>query len=86
LHALLERRIRDNPGVRPEKLVSAHGLGKDGAPHVEGARACGVSRTGARLSRTWQNGGLVWFQSTRAPFEARDLAFIASCVIVRPIP
>lgn len=38
LRAALEQLIRDNPGVRPEKLVSAHVLGKDGAPNVEGVR------------------------------------------------
>lgn len=38
LRASLERLIRDNPGVRPEKLVSAHVVGKDGAPNAEGVR------------------------------------------------
>jgi ectoine hydroxylase-related dioxygenase (phytanoyl-CoA dioxygenase family) len=34
----LERLIRDNPGVRPEKLVSAHVVGKDGGPNPEGVK------------------------------------------------
>jgi ectoine hydroxylase-related dioxygenase (phytanoyl-CoA dioxygenase family) len=34
----LDRLIRDNPGVRPEKLVSAHVVGKDGCPNPEGVR------------------------------------------------
>ena len=38
LRTALEQLIRDNPAVRPEKLVSAHVLGKDGAPNAEGVR------------------------------------------------
>jgi ectoine hydroxylase-related dioxygenase (phytanoyl-CoA dioxygenase family) len=34
----LDRLIRDNPGVRPEKLVSAHVVGKDGGPNPEGVK------------------------------------------------
>jgi len=38
LRESLERLIRDNPGVRPEKLVSAHVVGRDGGPNAEGVR------------------------------------------------
>ncbi len=38
LRSALEQLIRDNPQVRPEKLVSAHVCGKDGAPNAEGVR------------------------------------------------
>ncbi|NDH51220.1 MAG: phytanoyl-CoA dioxygenase family protein [Betaproteobacteria bacterium] len=38
LRVSLERLIRDNPDVRPEKLVSAHIAGRDGAPNAEGVR------------------------------------------------
>ena len=38
LRVSLERLIRDNPDVRPEKLVSAHIAGRDGAPTAEGVR------------------------------------------------
>ncbi len=38
LQVSLERLIRDNPDVRPEKLVSAHVVGRDGAPNAEGVR------------------------------------------------
>lgn len=38
LRAALERLIRDNPGVRPEKLVSAHVVGEGGAANAEGVR------------------------------------------------
>jgi ectoine hydroxylase-related dioxygenase (phytanoyl-CoA dioxygenase family) len=38
LRASLERLIRDNPDVRPEKLVSAHVEGPDGRPNAEGVR------------------------------------------------
>jgi len=38
LRVALERLIRDNPGVRPEKLVSAHVVGRDGQPNAEGVK------------------------------------------------
>ena len=38
LRAALEELIRINPDVRPEKLVSAHVMGPDGGPNVEGVR------------------------------------------------
>ena len=38
LRVSLERLIRDNPDVRPEKLVSAHVVGHNGAPNIEGVR------------------------------------------------
>lgn len=38
LRVALEQLLNDNPGVRPEKLVSAHVVGKQGAPNVEGVR------------------------------------------------
>ena len=38
LRASLERLIAANPNVRPEKLVSAHVVGKNGAPNAEGVR------------------------------------------------
>lgn len=38
LRAALEQLIRDNPGVRPEKLVSAHVQGRAGAANAEGVR------------------------------------------------
>ena len=38
LRVSLERLIRDNPEVRPEKLVSAHVVGRDGAPNADGVR------------------------------------------------
>ena len=38
LRVSLERLIHDNPDVRPEKLVSAHVVGKDGAANAEGVR------------------------------------------------
>jgi len=34
----LDRLIRDNPGVRPEKLVSAHVVGKGGGANTEGIK------------------------------------------------
>ncbi len=39
LRGSLEQLIRDNPGVRPEKLVSAHAVGRNGAANAEGV--CG---------------------------------------------
>lgn len=38
LRASLDRLIADNPGVRPEKLVSAHVAGTNGASNAEGVR------------------------------------------------
>ena len=38
LRASLERLIRDNPDVRPEKLVSAHVVGSNGSKNTEGVR------------------------------------------------
>ena len=38
LRESLDRLIRDNPGVRPEKLVSAHLAGANGAANAEGVR------------------------------------------------
>ena len=38
LREALERLLRDNPGVRPEKLVSAHLAGRDGQANAEGVR------------------------------------------------
>lgn len=38
LREALERLIRDNPGVRPEKLVSAHLAGRGGRANAEGVR------------------------------------------------
>jgi ectoine hydroxylase-related dioxygenase (phytanoyl-CoA dioxygenase family) len=38
LQTALERLLADNPDVRPEKLVSAHIEGRDGAPNAEGVR------------------------------------------------
>ena len=38
LRQALERLVRDNPEVRPEKLVSAHVVGAHGAPNPEGVR------------------------------------------------
>lgn len=38
LRATLDQLIRDNPGVRPEKLVSAHVVGQDGAANPEGVK------------------------------------------------
>jgi hypothetical protein len=38
LRESLERLIRDNPGVRPEKLVSAHIVGQDGEANPEGVK------------------------------------------------
>lgn len=38
LQQALDRLIRDNPGVRPEKLVSAHVQGEGGADNGEGVR------------------------------------------------
>lgn len=38
LREALERLIRDNPGVRPEKLVSAHLAGRGGQANAEGVR------------------------------------------------
>ena len=36
LRETLDQLIKDNPGVRPEKLVSAHTVGKDGGRNDEG--------------------------------------------------
>ncbi|KNZ34552.1 MAG: phytanoyl-CoA dioxygenase [Methylibium sp. NZG] len=38
LRESLDRLIRDNPGVRPEKLVSAHVVGRAGAANPEGVK------------------------------------------------
>jgi ectoine hydroxylase-related dioxygenase (phytanoyl-CoA dioxygenase family) len=38
LRAALDQLLRDNPGVRPEKLVSAHLAGRDGGANAEGVR------------------------------------------------
>ncbi len=38
LRESLDRLIRDNPGVRPEKLVSAHVVGQGGAANPEGVK------------------------------------------------
>jgi ectoine hydroxylase-related dioxygenase (phytanoyl-CoA dioxygenase family) len=38
LREALERLLRDNPGVRPEKLVSAHLAGRGGQANAEGVR------------------------------------------------
>ena len=38
LRSTLDQLIRDNPGVRPEKLVSAHALGKNGGKNDEGVQ------------------------------------------------
>jgi ectoine hydroxylase-related dioxygenase (phytanoyl-CoA dioxygenase family) len=38
LREALEQLLRDNPGVRPEKLVSAHVVRSDGRPNAEGVR------------------------------------------------
>jgi len=38
LREALDRLIRDNPGVRPEKLVSAHLSGRGGRANAEGVR------------------------------------------------
>ncbi len=38
LRETLDQLIRDNPGVRPEKLVSAHTVGKDGGKNDEGVK------------------------------------------------
>jgi ectoine hydroxylase-related dioxygenase (phytanoyl-CoA dioxygenase family) len=38
LREALERLLRDNPGVRPEKLISAHLSGRDGTANAEGVR------------------------------------------------
>ncbi|WP_083686620.1 phytanoyl-CoA dioxygenase family protein [Rhodoferax koreense] len=38
LRATLDQLIRDNPGVRPEKLVSAHVVGQGGAANPEGVK------------------------------------------------
>lgn len=38
LREALDRLIADNPGVRPEKLVSAHLTGRDGAANAEGVK------------------------------------------------
>ena len=38
LRDALDRLIRDNPGVRPEKLVSAHLYGRGGQANAEGVR------------------------------------------------
>ncbi len=38
LHGALDQLLRDNPGVRPEKLVSAHLSGRDGQANAEGVR------------------------------------------------
>jgi len=38
MRGALAQLIRDNPDVRPEKLVSAHDVGRDGAPNAEGVR------------------------------------------------
>ena len=38
LREALDRLIRDNPGVRPEKLVSAHVARADGSANAEGVR------------------------------------------------
>jgi ectoine hydroxylase-related dioxygenase (phytanoyl-CoA dioxygenase family) len=38
LRAALDRLLRDNPGVRPEKLVSAHLSGSGGQANAEGVR------------------------------------------------
>jgi len=38
LRDALQRLIRDNPGVRPEKLVSAHVVGRDGRANAEGVK------------------------------------------------
>ncbi len=38
LREALERLIRENPEIRPEKLVSAHVVGKGGEPNADGVR------------------------------------------------
>jgi ectoine hydroxylase-related dioxygenase (phytanoyl-CoA dioxygenase family) len=38
LREALDRLLRDNPGVRPEKLISAHLSGRDGQANAEGVR------------------------------------------------
>ncbi|MDB5894988.1 MAG: phytanoyl-CoA dioxygenase [Rhodoferax sp.] len=38
LRDTLDQLIRDNPGVRPEKLVSAHVVGQDGGANPEGVK------------------------------------------------
>jgi ectoine hydroxylase-related dioxygenase (phytanoyl-CoA dioxygenase family) len=38
LRAALDQLLRDNPGVRPEKLVSAHLSGRNGQANAEGVR------------------------------------------------
>ncbi|MEP7064197.1 MAG: phytanoyl-CoA dioxygenase family protein [Betaproteobacteria bacterium] len=41
LRATLDQLIRDNPGVRPEKLVSAHIVGAGGGANREGVKGSG---------------------------------------------
>ena len=41
LREALERLIRDNSGVRPEKLVSAHVVGREGQANAEGVKGSG---------------------------------------------
>jgi hypothetical protein len=42
LRATLDQLIRDNPGVRPEKLVSAHSVGQGGGKNDEGVQGSRV--------------------------------------------
>jgi hypothetical protein len=48
----LERLLRDNPGVRPEKLVSAH-IDGDNGEGVRGSRALPRPRARHPTSSSW---------------------------------